>query len=273
MHVSVAAETLFKIGPLPITNSLLTTFLVSLFLIILALVTYRKISNLPSRLQSFMEIMIGALLNLTEDVAGKSFGRKIFPLLATFFIFIILANWSGLIPGVGSVGIYEEKETAQIMQDSQTVLASGDNSTSEDSQKETETESHQVFVPLFRGPTADLNTTIALALISVMMIQYYGLKNLGLKYLKKFFNFTNPINAFIGILELISEFSRIISFAFRLFGNIFAGEVLLTVVAYLIPFIAPLPFIGLEIFVGFIQALVFMMLSLVFISMATLNEH
>ena len=124
-------------------------------------------------------------------------------------------------------------------------------------------------MPLFRGPTADLNTTIALALISVFMIQFYGFKHLGLKYLKKFFNFSNPINAFIGILELISEFSRIISFAFRLFGNIFAGEVLLTVISFLIPFIAPLPFLGLEIFVGFIQALVFTMLSLVFISMAT----
>ncbi|KKP70199.1 ATP synthase F0 subunit A [candidate division CPR3 bacterium GWF2_35_18] len=282
MHVSVAAETLFKIGSFPITNSLLTTIIVTLLLILLAVVVNKNVSKIPSRLQSMMEIMIGALLGLTEDVAGKEFGRKIFPLLATFFIFIIFANWSGLIPGVGSIGFYETKEEAVVLEETNSVYAeTHSNTEASDSESDilvTETaESHdsesEIFKPLFRGPTADLNTTLALALISVFMIQFYGFKTLGLKYLKKFFNFRNPINGFIGILELLSEFSRIISFAFRLFGNIFAGEVLLTVIAYLIPFIAPLPFIGLEIFVGFIQALVFMMLSLVFISMATISEH
>jgi len=131
-----------------------------------------------------------------------------------------------------------------------------------------------VFVPLFRASTADLNTTIALALISVGMTQYYGVAYLGLSYFTKFLNFKQgPIFTFVGLLEIISELAKIISFAFRLFGNIFAGEVLLAVIAYLLPLIAPVPFLGLEIFVGFIQALVFAMLTLVFINMATVGHE
>lgn len=295
MHVSVAAETIFYIGSFPVNNSLLMTLLVSVFLIFIAIRTKSKISKIPSRLQAMMELIIDALLGMTEDVAGKELGRKIFPLLATFFLIIIMSNWSGLLPGVGSVGLKEEVEHAYIIEDPSIVYAEENSheESAEPANKNEDTheeitattheegevleeahgeESHEVFIPLFRGPTADLNVTLALAIISVVMIQYYGLKKLGPKYLKKFFNFKGPIDAFIGILELISEFSRIISFAFRLYGNIFAGEVLLVVISTLVPFIAPLPFIGLELFVGFIQALVFMMLSLVFISMAT-HEH
>ena len=292
MHVSVAAETLFKLGPLPITNSLLVTFMVSVLLVLIAVKISSSIKSVPSRFQSLFEIVIEALLSLIEGVAGKKQGREIFPLLATFFLFIILGNWSGLIPGVGSIGFYEEvkpEEESAILPDQNAVYAESvavnrntetndvvevtENSNEETAVESAESEtSHEVFVPIFRGATADLNTTIALALISVFMIKYYGLKHLKLKYLKKFFDFSNPINAFIGILELVSDFSKIISFAFRLFGNIFAGEVLLTVISFLIPFLVPLPFIGLEIFVGFIQALVFTMLTLVFISMATAHH-
>lgn len=129
-----------------------------------------------------------------------------------------------------------------------------------------------VFV---RSPSSDLNFTLALAIISVVGIQYYGIKQSGfLKYGKKFINFENPIKFFIGILEIVSEFAKIISFSFRLFGNIFAGEVLLLVIYFLVPYIAPLPFLFLEIFVGFIQALVFSMLTLVFLKIATAEvEH
>jgi F-type H+-transporting ATPase subunit a len=126
----------------------------------------------------------------------------------------------------------------------------------------------KTLVPIFRAGTADLNTTIALALISVFAIQYFGIKSHGLKYFQKYFNFKNPVNFYVGILEILSEFAKILSFGFRLFGNIFAGEVLLTVMAGLMPIIIPLPFLGLEIFVGFIQALVFVMLSLVFYRVA-----
>ncbi len=114
---------------------------------------------------------------------------------------------------------------------------------------------------------------MALAILVVLFIQIIGLRTFGVKYLKKFFNFTNPVNFFVGILELVSELSRIVSFAFRLFGNIFAGEVLLAVIAFLIPIIAPVPFLGLELFVGFIQALVFAMLTSVFLLIATESSH
>ena len=152
------------------------------------------------------------------------------------------------------MGYYQERA-----QSTETHTLSATNST---------TKAQLKFIPLFRGSTADLNTTLALALIAVVSIQYFGIRDLKLAYFKKFINLSNPIMFFVGILELISEVSKIISFAFRLFGNMFAGEVLLTVIGSLVPIIAPLPFPGLEIFVGFIQALVFSMLTAVFLSMA-----
>jgi F-type H+-transporting ATPase subunit a len=132
-------------------------------------------------------------------------------------------------------------------------------------------ESHDkgVFVPYLRAGTADLNTTIALALISFTLIQIFGVQYSHLGYFKKFFNFSSPIDFFVGVLELISEIGKIISFAFRLFGNVFAGEVLLVVISALVPILIPMPFYGLEIFVGLVQALVFAMLSLVFYNIAT----
>jgi len=135
-------------------------------------------------------------------------------------------------------------------------------------------ENHEAAVPLFRSPTADLNTTLALAVIAVVYVQFVGIRNLGLGYFKKFINFSSPIMFFVGILEIVSEISKIISFAFRLFGNIFAGEVLLAVISFLIPVVVSVPFIGLEIFVGFIQAFVFAILAVVFMSLAVQSfEH
>ena len=194
----------------------------------------------------FFEFMLEGLYGIVESITGSAKAKIIFPLVATFFIFIVPSNWSGLLPGAGSIGfngILHGKE---------------------------------VFIPILRGPTADINTTLALAIIAMVMVQVYGFRYQGIRYLKKFFNFSNPINAFVGILELVSEFSKIISFTFRLFGNIFAGEVLITVMTFLVPVIAPMPFYALEIFVGVIQGLVFMMLATVFINMATLghgDEH
>jgi F-type H+-transporting ATPase subunit a len=159
-------------------------------------------------------------------------------LVLTFFIYILFCNWIGLLPGFGSIGFNEVQNGTK------------------------------VFVPLLRGATADLNTTLALALIAFFSIQYYGFAGQKLGYLKKFFNFSSPVMFFSGILELISELAKIISFSFRLFGNVFAGEVLLSVMTFLIPVIIPLPFVGLEIFVGLIQALVFSLLTLVFINIA-----
>lgn len=242
MHISLAAEPIFYFLGMPITNSLLTTWLVMVFLIIITLIVKRKMNLVPDGVQNLLEEIVQVFLNLTEAVVGER-ARTFFPLVFTFFLFILVSNWFGLLPLVGSWGIREtlhEKET---------------------------------FIPFLRPATADLNTTLALALVAIFSIQYYGVKSLNLAYFKKFVNLTDPINFFVGVLELISEFSKIISFSFRLFGNIFAGEVLLMVIAFLVPVLAPLPFFGLELFVGFIQALVFAMLTLVFLNVATVKNE
>ncbi len=238
MNISLAAEPLFYFWGFPITNSLLFTWIIMGLLMILAIGVGRSAKLVPEGIQNLVEEIIGVFLNLCDTVSPKH-GRLFFPLVFSLFLFILVINWVGLLPLIGSLGFYEKVH------------------------------GKQVFIPFFRAATSDLNMTLALALISVGGVQYYGIKSLRFSYFKKFFNFTSPINFFVGILELISEFSKIISFSFRLFGNIFAGEVLLMVIAFLIPVVGTLPFFGLEIFVGFIQALVFAMLTLVFLNVAT----
>lgn len=293
LHVSISAEPIFYIGNFAITNSMFTSVIVSLLIIIFAVYANSKLksTNRPQGLQNILEMIVDLFYNLTQDITQSHNTTKLlFPLTTSFFVFILLNNWSGLLPGVGTIGISEESvEHANIDPNfASTVQAAEDASVlvEEEGHQEVgsvelietgeiedthaaETEHGSTFVPIFRAGTADLNTTLALALISVIATQVIGFKYLSFGYFKKFFNFKNPIFFFVGILELISEVAKIISFAFRLFGNIFAGEVLLVVIAFLIPLLAPIPFLGLEIFVGAIQALVFMMLSLVFMSMAT----
>src|SRR3989304_115219 len=235
MHISLVAEKIFEIGSFTVTNSLLASVITSLLLILASVFINKALKKSPGKMQSVIEMIIDWLDELAQSVGGKD-TRAFLPLVITFFIFILLSNWLGLLPGFGSIGLYEIEE------------------------------GHKVFVPLFRGATADLNTTLALALVSVFSVQFYGISKNKLKYLTRFFNFGSPIMFFTGLLELISEFSKIISFSFRLFGNVFAGEVLIAVITSLIPVIVPLPFFGLEIFVGLIQALVFAMLTLVFIN-------
>lgn len=243
IHISLSAEEVFKIGQnYIVTNSLMTTWIVMIIMLLFSISVTRKLCLIPGRLQSFTEIIVEGLQDLFKSVLQEKVNIY-FPLLATIFLFIISLNWIGLLPGVGTIGVEKLEE------------------------------GRKAFIPLFRAGTADLNTTLALSLMVVLVIQYTGLKSLGLGYIKKFINFSNPINFYVGILELISEFSKIISFAFRLFGNIFAGEVLLTVIAFLMPILAPLPFIGLELFVGFIQALVFSMLTCVFLSVAVSHNE
>lgn len=237
-HISIQAEKIGVFFGLAITNSILTTWLAMGLLILAGFLLTRRLQIIPGNAQSIIEIVIESLYDLFASITQEKV-KKFFPLLATLFIFIITANWIGLLPGVGSIGIKEDTQ----------------------------------LIPLLRPPSADLNTTIALAAISILTIQFYGFKDLGFKaQLSKYINFKNPLYFFVGILEIISEFSRLISFAFRLFGNIFAGEVLLTIVAFLVPFIAPVPFLALEVFVGFIQALVFAMLTAVLLNVATSSE-
>lgn len=234
IHISLTAEPLFHLGPLTVTNSLLTSWVVVIALVSLAVKFSKRLSLVPSFGQMLFEVPIEALYNVTKGVAGHR-AVSFFPYVATFFLFILLSNVSGLVPGVGTIGLKE----------------------------------HGALIPFFRAPTADLNTTLALALVSVGLVQYHGLKTFGTRYLSKFFTLKNPMLTFVGLLEFVSEIAKVVSFSFRLFGNIFAGEVLLVVTSSLIPIIVPIPFYGLELFVGLIQAVVFSMLTLVFLNMAT----
>lgn len=244
IHVALAAEKLFRIGPLPITNSLLTTWIVTAILIAFALLATKGASLIPHKLQNVAEAMIEALADLVSSIApGKT---KVFlPIIASFFFFILFGNYFGLLPGVGSVGFFET-----------------------DNGKE-------AFVPYFRSINSDLNTTVALAIVSAIATHYLAIRYLGLwHYLQKFISL-NPIFLLVGLLELIGEATKILSLSFRLFGNIFAGEVLLTTASTrLFAFIVPIPFYFLEILVGFVQALIFAMLTLVFMTILTAkSEH
>jgi F-type H+-transporting ATPase subunit a len=224
-------------------------------------------------LQNGVEALIEIFYNMVEGAAGEK-ARKFFPLVASFFFFIMVSNWMGILPGFGSIGIWQEHH-AEAAPVAEHAAVESHEATTEAAESHGE---ELVLVPLFRSANADLNTTIGLALVSVAATQYFGFQALGLSYLKKFFNFSGPnimfkgINAFVGILELLSEFIKILSFSFRLFGNIFAGEVLLIVVGFLVAFLASLPFMFLELFVGVVQALIFAMLSLVFFMMATMHH-
>lgn len=246
MEISIAAEKLFMLGTLPITNALFIGILVSALLILVTQITLASWQSVPRGLQNVFEIILENVLGLLESIMqDRGMARKFFPLIATIFLFILLSNWIGLLPGLGTVGLAHEN-------------AAG----------------HATIIPFLRSTSADLNFTLGLSLFVVMTIQLTGILALGIRgYAKKFFvsPFHKPyvVGTLMGVLELVSEFAKILSFAFRLFGNVFAGEILLTVMLHLVPYFIPLPFLFLEIFVGFIQAAVFAMLVAVFIKMAT----
>ncbi|MEZ4734045.1 MAG: F0F1 ATP synthase subunit A [Caldilineaceae bacterium] len=292
-HVSLAAEPLFESGFGWLTNSVLTTLVVDLILILIAVSATRKMNLVPSGLQNAMEAIVEYLFGLAESVSGRA-AITYFPWVATIFLFVVISNWSGLIPGVGSIGFFhsgehaiegEEHEEAGshgLLFDQQLAMVDGSPVLVQAADAAAavvaaEEEGHGKFVPLFRAPSADLNVTFALAIATMVMVQIHGIRALGGSYFRKFWNtsghgFMKGINVFVGILELISEFSRIIAFGFRLFGNIFAGEIVLATMAFLVAFLVPLPFYLLEILVGAVQALVFMMLALVFFTMSTISH-
>lgn len=283
VHVALAAETLFHIGPLPITNSILTTWIVTAILLIFAYLATKKISLVPSPIQNFAEAAIDALRDLVESIAGEK--TKIFlPFIASFFFFIIVGNYFGLLPGVGSIGFWEESNHAQISNN--TLYASTEQTytegkTTPDQHQQQEPAVNQqpattqrTFVPFLRSINSDLNTTLALAIVSIIATHWLAIKFLGLGgYLGKFFSL-NPIFLFVGILEFFGELTKVLSLSFRLFGNIFAGEVLLTTATTnIFAYVIPIPFYFLELLVGFVQALIFAMLTLVFMVILTQKAH
>lgn len=273
LHVSISAEPIFRIFGLEISNSIFTSVIVSTFLIVFAILFNKykfKITNKPGSLQNFVEMIVEALYNFVYSITENTKKTILFfPIIATFFIFIILNNYVGLLPGVGSIMVEKQSTAITNHETEQTIVDQHETEVAE----EVVEEAHAPMAPLFRAATADLNTTLALAIISVTLTQIFGISHLGLSYFKKFLDFSSPINFVVGILETVLEFAKIISFAFRLFGNIFAGEVLLVVMTYLIAIAVPAPFYALELFVGFIQALVFSMLSLIFFNLATKGHH
>jgi F-type H+-transporting ATPase subunit a len=281
----------FKIG---LTNTMIATILADIVLVVLALVATAKIRSgakdawVPRGLQNLLEWIVELLYGLAESVLGKR-AKRVFWLGATIFLFVLVANWMELLPGVDSIGIFEHPREPGIAHSRNGMLLSlpevkneapqGAALPAEGAHAETEYEGWEL-IPFVRAAATDLNVTLALALISVVMTQYYGFQALGVQYLGKFVatrrlgqgNAMGLIDLIVGALEAISEFAKVVSFTFRLFGNIFAGQVLLFVMAaFLIPFLVfgTLIFYGLEVFVGLIQAVVFMMLTFVFIAMAT----
>ncbi len=245
MEISLTPEIIFNWNGFGITNTFLMTLVISFLIITVSFFFSRRIKSTPRGFQNVLETILEALLNLTDSITeNKRQSRQFFPLVATIFIFVLLCNWVEIVPGLGTIGVYRVHH------------------------------GEETLTPFIRSSSADLNVTLALALIAVSAAQFFGVSTLGIrKYAGKFLisPFRKPyvVGTFVGLLEIVSEFSKIISFSFRLFGNIFAGEVLLTVMLILVPYFIPLPFLFLEIFVGLIQALVFAMLTLSFLKKAT----
>lgn len=301
--IKLPSETVFSIGPLTVTNTLITTVIADIVLLVFVFRATRKIrrgdpdAEVPRGAQSIIELMIDALYGLSKNVAGNR-ALKIFPWMATIFFFVLFANWTELFPGIESIGVIEKAHEgtgyAKVelipgflytvdqskpieVHASEEHAAAGQVAAAAEvaaAPAEAEGEAYHVL-PFFRTPTSDINTTLALALITMTMVQIFGIQALGGSYFYKFINIPAAKQGglgymmfIVGFLELISEVARILSFTFRLLGNIFAGGVLILVMTYIVPFFLPMPFLGLELFVGFIQALVFSMLALVFMNMA-----
>lgn len=258
-----------KIPGLPITNTLIATILADITVLGLSFLAIRKMELLPRGLQNFFEWVIEAFYGLAKDIAGPN-ADKFFPIFMSILLFLTVANWYELLPGFDSIGIIEhphgEGVTAYKVHDLGPIaILTGEKAEHSDDEG-------YVLVPFLRAATTDLNLPLGLALVSWTYIQLMGFSHLRLGYLSKFF--VNPLRSalgtFVGLLELVSEFIKIVSLSFRLFGNLFAGQVLLFVIPFLLPFLVPLPFYGLEVFVGFMQAFVFAILTLVFSAMAVM---
>ncbi len=261
-EVTIYAEPIFQIGNFQVTNSLITSWFAVLVILVLSVAIRIKLKKIPGKLQHIFEIILDGALSLVDQVTNnRKISEKIFPLVFTLFVFILVNNWLGLLPILGSFGF---------------VMNEG---------------AHSVFVPFLRSGTADINTTLALSIVFVLGANVFGIFTIGLwKTFNKYVNlkalgsiFTKvwkdpvvllvaPINFFVGLLELIGEMAKVASLSFRLFGNIFAGEVLLVSMGAIFAFVVPGPFLFLEIFIGLIQALIFALLATVYFTIAA-QDH
>jgi len=299
--VVVRAEALpgLVIGGVQVTNAFVTALLVDVILVVLAILGTRRMRLIPSGFQNLLEWVVESFYHLTESVAGARWAPRFFAIVATIFFYVLVSNWFGLIPGLAAFGVCEAHHAeAAVRQAAGHGLAAPLLSKGEGVAPPLGCRPGEVIVPLFRSPSTDLNNNLALALISVVMTQVFGVMALGVGYFSKFVNvkgmfrafgpdeggrrrgcvgmlgtfLLGAIDFFVGVLETISEFAKVISFSFRLFGNIFAGEVMLLVLASLVPLVLTLPFLGLEVFVGLIQAFIFYILTLAFFTIATISH-
>lgn len=242
IHVALSAETLGSVWGFPITNTLITSWVVIVLLVTVAIVAGRHLSMIPGRFQALIELMFGGVYDyIAETLESREMARRFFPLLITIFIFVFSANAIALLPGIGSIGIYHDWE----------------------------------LVSILRSINTDLNIPLALALISFLVIEITGIVTLGFfKYGNKFIvnPIRSPLQAAVGVIELIGEFVRIVSLSFRLFGNILAGKILILVAFFFVPYFLPLPLMAFELFVGFLQAVIFSLLTLFFIKLAV-TDH
>jgi len=261
-EVTIYAEPIFQIGNFQVTNSLITSWFAVLVILVLSVAIRIKLKKIPGKLQHIFEIILDGALSLVDQVTNnRKISEKIFPLVFTLFVFILVNNWLGLLPILGSFGF---------------VMNEG---------------AHSVFVPFLRSGTADINTTLALSIVFVLGANVFGIFTIGLwKTFNKYVNLkalgsivtkirkdpsvliVAPITFFVGLLELIGEMAKIASLSFRLFGNVFAGEVLLASMAAIFAFILPGPFLFLEVFIGLIQALIFSLLATVYFTIAS-QDH
>ncbi len=261
MNVPLVAETIGHIGSFPVTNTLVNSTVLMVLFVAFAFYVKTHLTKIPGKLQNAMESVIEFLLGYFDQVTNdRKKSLQFFPIVGTLFLFILLSNWLGLLPGAGSIGIWEMKEGALEL------------------------------VPIMRSANSDLNMTIAMAAFSVIVSHLFGMFSLGFfthwnkfiqigtiwKAIKSF----KPINILtalveflVGFIELFSEAAKIVSLSLRLFGNVFAGEVLLTVISSLVSYFVPLPFMGLELLVGVVQATVFSLLVLVYLTVSTTAPH
>jgi F-type H+-transporting ATPase subunit a len=255
------AEPIYHIGSFGVTNALFTSWITVLVLAIVAIILRRKITEIPKGLQNLVEIIFEGALSLCDQITGnRQITNKVFPFAISIFFYILINNWLGIMP-FGGFGLVETEH------------------------------GKSAFIPIIRSGTADVNTTFALAIIAVLGANFFGIFTVGLwKTINKYFNFSAfagifkkvrhdptvlavaPISFFVGVLEFIAEFAKVASLTFRLFGNVFAGEVLLLSMSAIFAYLVPIPFLFLEIFVGFIQAFIFATLILVYFTIAS-QDH
>lgn len=306
--VELKAETLVNIGPFPLTNTILTSWIVIVLLGLLFYSATRKMALVPRGIQNFVEMVVEAFYNLVTQTVGEKHGRRFFPVVCTIFLYVVASNWLGLFPTVATVGKVEPLEShGEVLEEGvvfdqvaginvimpgvpswpphepkSIALELPANATEEQKKAALDEATKDLkpdqkagrLVPFFRSVNTDINGPLALAIMSAIFVEYWGISTLGFfRYGSKFLNvkrllkgdiLNGGIDLFVGMLEFVAELARLLSFTFRLFGNIFAGEILFLVIIFLLPVLALDMVYGMELFVGLIQAFIFAILTLVF---------